>query len=74
MQARKALSGICFPKSISLGMQRSVRNIKNFKIKIRKGPSFLCFSTQILDFRDSILFYFILFLAHDCCCWVEVKI
>jgi hypothetical protein len=32
---------------------------KNFKIKIRKGPSFLCFSTRILDFRDFILFYFI---------------
>jgi hypothetical protein len=28
---------------------------KNLKIKIRKGPSFLSFSTQILDFRDSIL-------------------
>jgi hypothetical protein len=56
MQARKALSGICFPKSISLGMQQSVRNkYKILKIKIRKGPSFLCFSTQILDFRDSIL-------------------
>jgi hypothetical protein len=43
--------------------------------KNKKRPQFsLFFFTQNLDFRDSILvFFLILFLAHDCCCWVEVK-
>jgi hypothetical protein len=58
MQARKALSGICFPKSISLGMQQSVRNIKKIKIKIRKVPQFSLFFYTKFGFQK---FYFILF-------------